>query len=303
MILGVSGFIGQHLARHLRKRFSVSGICFKNWVEIPGVQVFPISSNNLDLVEHIVRIQAPDFTVMAAGMNDRKLCQEQGKMAENFNIVMPVSFATIANKIRAKNIHLSCADMYESSNPEHTEEDIEFSLDDEYAKQKQAAESYIKSQTMECTILRLGRVLGLGTLQRPNLFDSYRKPLLAGESLLLPQKRYHSWLTVERLADAVERVFSETIPVKHRTFHIGGARQSENLMGKALCRKLGWNEKLIKAPANEDSVQDYSLSSKLFETTYPGWRANTEDEVLSYMASQLRPGLLVKKQPMSARAP
>ncbi|NUM87602.1 MAG: sugar nucleotide-binding protein [Bdellovibrionales bacterium] len=301
LILGVSGFLGYHLALHLRTRFSVSGICFQHWVQIPGVQVYPVASTSLDIVEHIVRLQAPDFTVMAAGMNNRQACKDQPKLAENFNIVMPVSFATVANKIKAKNIHLSCADMYESPHPDHTEDDIEFSLNDDYAKQKQAAESYIKSQTMECTILRLGRVLGLGLHHRPSLFDQIRKDFLLGETRVMAKNRVHSWLTAQRLAEAVERVFLEPIPVKHRTFHVGGAALSEYDLGKSLCRALGWDEKLVKSPGQEEDPLNFSLSSKLFSETYPGWKPNTERELTDYLLQCLRPGL--RKQPMSAPAP
>lgn len=291
LILGVSGFLGYTLALQLRKKFSVAGIYFGNPIYIPDVQVFPVNIANLDIIEHIVRIQEPEFTIMAAGVNDRSYCKEHPKLSENFNVVMPVNFAIAANKTKAKNIHLSCADMYESNDGNYKEDDINFTLDDEYGKDKQTAESYIKSQTMECTIIRVGRIMGLGHPHRHSLFDNIRIPLSSGESITAAKTLVHSYLGARTFAQGIERVLSEPIPMKHRTFHMGGVASSEFDFAQTLCKVLGYNEKLVKPLGSDPSPLNYSLSSDTFIETYPRWSPDDKAALFGYLYECLRPGL------------
>lgn len=291
LILGVSGFLGYTLALHLRKNFSVAGLYFSHPVHIPNVQAFPVNSSNLEIIEHIMRLQQPDFTIMAAGINDRDFCRDRPKLAENFNVVMPVNFAIAANKIKAKNIQISCADMYESNNGNYEEDDIEFTLDDPYGKDKQAAESYIKSQTMECTIIRVGRVLGLGHPYRKSHFDQLRIPLAKGESITARQKIIHSYLSAKRFSEGIERIISEPIPMKHRTLHMGGVTMSEFDFAKTLCQVHGYDEKLVRPMGSESTPLNFSLSSKTFIETYKGWVPDDKRTLFSYLHESLRPGL------------
>lgn len=291
LILGVSGFLGYTLALHLRKKFSVAGIYFGNPVYIPNVQVFPVNSANLDIIEHIVRIQQPEFTIMAAGITDREYCKERPKLAENINVVMPVNYAIAANKIKAKNIHISCADIYDSNSGNYGEEDINFTLDNEYGKDKQAAESYIKSQTMECTIIRVGRVMGLGHPLRHSHFDKLRIPLSTGAPLTAAKSIIHSYLGARTFAQGLERIISEPIPMKHRTLHMGGAAFSEFDFAQELCRVLGYDEKLVKTPGSEPPPLNFSLSSKNFMSHYQGWAPDDKRTLFGYLYECLRPGL------------
>jgi dTDP-4-dehydrorhamnose reductase len=291
LILGISGFLGYSLALHLKKKFSVVGIYFSNPVDIPDVQCFPVNLANLELVEHIMRIQQPQYTIMAAGVNDRDFCREHTKLAENFNIVMPVNFAIAANKIKAKNIHISCADIYESNDGDYKEEDIDFSLDDDYGKHKQASESYVKSQTMECTILRIGRVMGLGHPHRHSHFDKIRLALSNGQNLLASKNIVHSYLSARTFANAMERIISEPIPMKHRTFHIGGCTMSESEFAKTVCQVFKYDEKLVKPPGSEPRPLKYSLNSTHFMETYKGWQPDDKKALFNYLYESMRPGL------------
>ncbi len=291
LILGLSGFLGYTLALHLKKNFSVAGIYFSNPIYIPDVQAFPVNPANLELVEHIMRLQEPDFTIMAAGVNDREYCREHPKLAENFNIVMPVNFAIAANKIKAKNIHISCADMYESDDGDYKEEDIDFTLDEDYGKHKQAAESYVKSQTMECTIVRVSRVMGLGHPHRHSHFDKIRITLATGETVIAAKNIVHSYLSGRTFAQAIERIISEPIPMKHRTFHLGGCTMSEFDFAKDVCKLFKFDEKLVKPPGSDPTPLKYTLNSQLFMDTYKGWKPDDKKALFGYLYESVRPGL------------
>ncbi|WP_218219223.1 hypothetical protein, partial [Pseudomonas sp. FW305-122] len=88
-------------------RYCVVGCYFGNPVYIPDVQIFPTSLKEVTFLENYIRSQSPDILINATGLTDREKVKEQQKLADALNIVLPVSLATLATKVKAKFYQLS----------------------------------------------------------------------------------------------------------------------------------------------------------------------------------------------------
>jgi len=299
-ILGISSLLGNALAWHLRKKFDVTGAYFHNPVYIPDVQSYPISSlaQAGNILETLVQVLNPNFCIMAAGINDRKLCTENTKGTELLNIHLPLSLAIVTNRIKAKNIHLSCADIFDGHQGSYKEKDVTSYSLEEYSKQKISAESFIKIQTMENTTLRLGRVVGLGSPFRYNYFDHIRSKLAAGKSLITSPNKIHSFLSLRSFCSAIETILENPIPTQQRLFHVGGPSLSEKDLVEKLCTIWGYNKNLLSIPnQDEDYKSNLSIDSSLFSSTYSSWKEETKEELINSIVQDLKPAQNTKKQP------
>lgn len=301
-IIGISGQLGFQLALRLREKFLVSGAYFANQVDIPDVQTYPISLKNLEVLETLIRIQAPDFTINAFGITDPKVIVNQEKLSENLNIMMAVSFAVLANKIKAKHVHLSCAEVYDGSDGNYQEDHADFTLVDPLGKQKIAAETYIRTQTLESTILRLGKVVGLGHPYRPSYFDRLRLACATRTSFDAPADKKHSFLSKSSFTAAVEQILLGEIPMKHRTFNLGGCTLSEQEFALGWAELMEVDPKFVKIP-QEASARDLSMVSKVFAEAYPAWKPETRSELYLNLLRELAPAVGTKKWQKTLQTP
>jgi dTDP-4-dehydrorhamnose reductase len=258
-------------------------------VTIPDVQVFPVTLNSVEVLEAVVRVQQPDFVINAIGMSDRKELEEQPKLADTINVMIPVSMAILSSLIRAKYINLGCAEVFDGDKGNYTEDDNDFTLNDPVGKQKITAHSYIRAQTLESTVLRVGRVLGIGHQYRNSYFDRIRNGAADKIAFEASKKKSRSYITTRSLALAVEKVLVGEFPSKHRLFHVGGANLTEFDLVQSWYTIVGADPKLITEL--QDTKRDLSLNCKLIETQFPGWKAESKQQLLTNLLSMLTPAV------------
>ncbi|MCO5142745.1 MAG: sugar nucleotide-binding protein [Oligoflexia bacterium] len=293
-ISGISGFLGQSLAQALQKDFLVTGCYFSNPIRVPNTQIFPINPKNPEVLETIVRLQAPDFIINASGIHDRKKIDDQPKLSDQINIVEPVSLAILSHKIHAKFIQISCSSIFDGSQGNYREKDTSFTMDDSLGKQKIAAESFIRAQTIESTILRVGSVVGAGPGFRNTKFDSIRKKIAKNESIEISHKKIHSFLSSISFAQGIRYILLGQFPTKHRIFHLGGAKITEADFVKNWLRIINKTEIKLHPP-EEDKAKNLSLDSSLFEEVFSPWKAESQEQLYLNLISSLAPGLDQKK--------
>lgn len=292
-IVGISGMIGYSLGLHLREKFLVTGACFNNQVWIPGAQIFPVTLKTSDVLEAVIRTQSPDFVIGAAGMSDRREVEEQPKVSDLVNIMMPVSTAILSSRLKAKYIHLGCAEVYDGDRGMYKEEDTDFTMNDAVGKQKMAAHSYIRAQTLESTNLRLGRVLGVGHPHRQSFFDRIRFLAAARKPFEASKKKSRSYVSVGSVCHAIERILLGDFPGRHRLFHVGGANMSEHELVSTWYELVGADPRLVSVL--DDTRRDLSLVSAQMETTYPGWKAEDKRALFESLVKDLTPAIGTKR--------
>jgi dTDP-4-dehydrorhamnose reductase len=288
-IVGVSGLLGYHLARRLQPNFLVSGAYFEHRVFIPNAQLYPVSLKSLELLETIVRMQEPDILINCMGITDRRTVVEQFKLSDNINVLLPVSLAVLASKIKAQFIQIGCADVYEGSKGNYSEEDNQYTLDDPIGKQKITAASYIRAQTIESTILRVGCVMGIGHPYRLSAFDKLRVKSARGDALTASKKKKHSYISTRSFANAMHVLLSAPFTGKHRTFNIGGAALTEYDFLKSWLKVIGKDSVSVKTP-EEDRPHDISLNSALMAKTFSAWNPESKQELYLNLLADLSPG-------------
>jgi dTDP-4-dehydrorhamnose reductase len=292
-ILGASGLLGYSLARHLSRDFLVSGASFHHQVTLPGAQIFPIDPKKPEILDTLVRIYAPDLVVNAVGITDRRAIAAQPKVADNYNILMAVSLALLAAKMKAPFVQLSCASVYDGSAGNYREDNLDFAFHDEHAKQKLAAESYIRAQTMESTTLRIGCVMGIGHPYRASAFDRLRFALSANQPVEAMKKAISNYISTHSFAEAVVEVLKAGAPGRHRLYNVGGPAMSEFDFYEGWAKLLG-NAGLVK-PAPEDPGRNHSVQTTAFTTAFPQWKPETKEELYLTLLRDLSPGVGVKK--------
>jgi dTDP-4-dehydrorhamnose reductase len=293
-IVGISGFMGYHLALHLRKDFLVAGAYFNHKVDLPDIATYPVSYKNIELLDTLVRVQAPDILINAMGINDRKVVDESAKTADNINVVLAVSLAILAAKVKGQFIQLSCADVFDGKDGNYKEEDTDYTLDDSYGKQKVTTASYIRAQTLESNILRFGRAVGLGHPYRLSDFDRIRILVGRGDPIAASKKKIHSYISTRSFCEAVQAMITGPFPGKHRLFHIGGPALSEFQLVEGWAQLLGMPTKGIKSP-HDDSARNLSLNCEAFAKAYPTWKPETQKELYLSVMADLNPGVGVRK--------
>ncbi|RZA04083.1 MAG: NAD-dependent epimerase/dehydratase family protein [Proteobacteria bacterium] len=301
-IIGISGFLGHHLALRLRDKFLVSGACFSHFINIHGCQTYGVDISRPEMLEALLRVQAPDIVINAIGISDRRTIADQGKTAESINILLPVSFAVLAYKMRAQFIHLSCAEVFEGNEGPYREEDYHFSMHDSFGKQKIQAESYIRAQTMESTILRVGRVIGAGNFYRMNEFDKVRARFAAKRETEFSKLRFYSYLSVFSFVSAVEALLLNPNVGKHRLFHLGGANLTEFDFYAGFAEMAYGHSKLVR-PMADDGPMNFSLISDAFARANPEWQPETAGTLFLHVLEQLCPGVGAKKWQKTLRTP
>ena len=161
-ITGISGFLGYHLAQRLKKDFLVVGVYFSHPVFIPDVQTFPVSMKNIEALDTLMRIHAPDFTINAMGVIDKRTVIEHEKMADTFNVGLALSTAVLAGKLKAKHIQLLIKQKRRLS-PEKAPTVEELALLDEEQKNGNIKKVLRESEN-ELKMARFGR--GVETMYR-----------------------------------------------------------------------------------------------------------------------------------------
>ncbi|MGZ3695248.1 MAG: sugar nucleotide-binding protein [Bdellovibrionota bacterium] len=288
-IVGVSGLVGYHLARRLVPDFLVTGAYFEHQVFIPNTQFYPVSLKSLELLETVIRMQEPDILINCMGITDRKIVAEQTKLSDNINVLLPVSLAALATKMKSKFVQIGCADQFDGDTGNYTEEDNSYTLDDLMGKQKITAASYIRAQTLESTILRVGCVQGIGHPYRLSAFDRLRIRAARGDKLTADKNRVHAYISTRSFSNAIHALLSAPFPGKHRTYHVAGPAMTEFDLMQGWLRVTGKDSVTVKASA-DTSKRNTSLNSSLFAKTFPAWKPETKQEFFLNLLADLSPG-------------
>lgn len=306
-IVGLSGFLGYNLAYYLRHRYSVTGAYFSNFISIPEVHSVFLDLTKKEYLDRLVRMLRPDITIFAAGLNSSPDCSRNPKLAEALNMYLPLELAQSALQNGAKNIHLSCSQIFDGHGKFAKETDKNYTAQ-AFGRTKLTGESYIRAQTMENTTVRFGRVLGLSHFRRPSYFDKLRIAVAEKNVYTVREDKIYSFMSMPSFLRAMDSLLEAPFPAVHRTYHWGGYASREiDLVSKVFALLGGDSRKIVHqldSPSEEEAeglrlnpVRDYSLDSSLFSASFP-WKQDTEAEVLTYLKQ-----CLVPKEPPLALPP
>ena len=244
-----------------------------------------------------MRMIEPDYSIMAAGFNDLAATEKDLKVSDTINTYLPLNFAQAAENSGVKNIHLSCAQIFDGTGSKAKPDETHFSVMN-FGCAKAAAERLIRSQTTESTTLRFGKVIGMSNFFRPSLFDVLRSIIKFGKRYYVADHKTYDYLSIISLIDAVYKLLQKPFPSDHRTYHVSGVSMDEIDMIRELAKFLNLDSNLIRQqinPLEENSSssstkRDYTLDSSNFEREF-NWEPETLDKLKENLKKQMTPKL------------
>jgi len=264
LIVGGSGFIGTHLAQRLRDDYKVFATYCKHPIQIPGVTCIPLTADNRNWVKRIVYMARPDVVVFAAGNNDVRWCEDNGREAERVHSAGAAMVATVADILQPKFIYLSNCYAFDGKRGNYHEADI-ILPHTELGKVKISGENFIKGRSLNYVFLRSSPVIGRGNGINLSILDKIRIKLSKGEKIDLPADELHSFAPVDGLLDLIERVIETGI--RNKTLHYGGLTKITYYdLGVMIAEKFGFDPTLITMARDihgqtNENMFDYSMNS------------------------------------------
>src|SRR5918999_1856178 len=107
LITGVSGFLGRHVALHLRDRHTVLGTYYTHVGELDGCEIRRLDITDRKQVAALCRAWHPTAIVHTAAQGDVEGCERDPGMAYEVNVQGTANIAQAAADIGARLLHLS----------------------------------------------------------------------------------------------------------------------------------------------------------------------------------------------------
>ena len=268
LITGISGFIGQHLARRLvRDGFEVYGID-NTILAKKDVQVMVCDITDREKLAQIVKDVNPGLIIHLAGFSDPSRNNNLMEKAMKINLDGTINIIDACDKIDYEVfVNICTSDVY-FGNKVPFKEDIILNPVSPYAISKYKAEGYAKEHAIKYdrNIITLRPALVYGPGQKDNKFLSQAINNIIKEKEMettrCEQKR--DYIYVEDLIDAIVKILSlkDKSIIKGQVINIGSGKQHQLKEIIHLVERISGKKAKIKEtkPYRENELFDYMLS-------------------------------------------
>jgi len=258
VVLGASGFVGNYCFSELKKLsdFFVFGTYSSNkknnLVHLDYIQ----SKGFIEIIETI----KPDIIIWMAGLKNITLLESNHSLAELHNFLPIKSLVDYQNRTENKIqfIFISSDYVFNGKKGEYTTDDLP-NPDTTYGKSKVAAEHYIKTNSPFFTILRVGAIIGKGSL-----FWDWLTSQLKNDQKIELYDDIFSPTPIGILFKAIKKSIEFNLK---GIYHVSGGRGiSRYDFGKLISKFLNPKAILIKKKRNDNYLINRSLvRSEVFD--------------------------------------
>lgn len=158
-IFGISSFVGSSLAEELQDEYRIIGTYYETPVSLPGVLTLKCDINNKDLVEKLIYIFSPDFTIYTVGLSDLYACQEFPKVADALNTVGVFNAAAASERSGSKFIYFSSCYIFSGEDVFYREQDTPMPVC-AYGNTIASSEFFIQKSCLNYIIFRCSPIIG-----------------------------------------------------------------------------------------------------------------------------------------------
>jgi dTDP-4-dehydrorhamnose reductase len=247
LITGVSGFLGRHVALHLRDRHTVLGTYHTHAGGLNGCETRRLDITDREHVAALCRAWQPTAIVHTAAQGDVEGCERHPEMAYEVNVRGTTNVAQAATDIGARLIHLSTDQIYDGTQGPYDETAAPQPLM-VYGRTKLAAEQRAAVLCPQAVIIRLALMYGWGNPTRPTFIDWMLARLQAGEEIPLFVDQYRTPLYVEQAAEVIGRLIDT--PAVQGVFNLGGGERLDRYtFGRIFCEVFDFPQRLLKPVA------------------------------------------------------
>ena len=296
LLTGASGQLGAYLLRERRRQ----GTAVVAWSgqrggELWGCPLRPVDLTDADSLATAFRQARPDMVVHAAALAGVTDCQRDPERAERINAGGSAVLAELADRAKARLVHVSTDMVFDGEHGGYREEDPVAPLS-VYGRTKSAAEKAV----LACPgglVVRLSLLFGPSLVGRPTFFDQQATALREGRSIAL----FHDeWRTPLSFLVAARGLLALAESEAGGVLHMGGPERLSRLeMGQRLAMFLACDPAVLvpasrnSVPAAEPRPRDLSLDSSRWrrlasDQPWPTW----EDALQQLMPSSTPEDLL-----------
>ncbi len=198
LIAGPQGFVGARLMARYPSAMTVEGPLLRN----PG-----------RTLEDFVKTCHPDFILNAAAISDIGTCEKDPEGSYRANVMLPVSFARVAEELGAKLISFSSDQVYTGCTGEgpYAEGDLLPEPANVYARHKLEAEQRVLDLHPQAILLRATWMYDLpmyGHRNRGNFLVNTLNALLRGASIQVSGGQCRGITYVRQVADWMDRMMA-----------------------------------------------------------------------------------------------
>jgi dTDP-4-dehydrorhamnose reductase len=241
LIIGASGFVGQHLAQKAARSFDVWEA---DLTAPPGQHGVPIDITCAASVDAGFQQSAPNAVVLLAGVSDIDQCEAKPDLAEAVNVRGTTHVAQACARAGASLLFVSSAAVFDGAKHGYRESDTPTPVS-VYGRTKANAEELIATILPAAVILRLALVIGFAEGSGTNaMLNKFASKLRAGESVSLPDFEYRNPIDAGTLSDFIVELLCRGAA---GIFHLGASESVSRFeLGSRLAEHMGFPRHLIQ---------------------------------------------------------
>jgi dTDP-4-dehydrorhamnose reductase len=243
LIIGSSGFLGQHVARKAGAAFEV----FEGDLARPAVERgVSIDITSAASVNAAFAKAPPAAAILLAAVSDIDDCERRPALAEAVNVCGAAHVAAACHRTGARLLFTSSAAVFDGTRHGYSEADSVTPVS-VYGRTKARAEQLIREELPGAAILRMALVIGFAQGDGTNaMLNKFAAKLSAGEPVALPDFEFRNPIDVETLADAMVEVLMQ--PGASGVFHLGATECISRFdLGVRLAARMGFSTQLVQA--------------------------------------------------------
>jgi dTDP-4-dehydrorhamnose reductase len=242
LIIGASGFVGQHLARKAMRCFEVREADLAAPAGEHGVTIDITSASS---VEAGFQQSAPAAVVLLAGISDIDQCEARPDLAEAVNVGGTAHVAAACARTGASLLFISSAAVFDGAKRGYHESDPPTPLS-VYGRTKANAEELIATMLPAALILRLALVIGFAEGSGTNaMLNKFAAKLRAGNTVSFPDFEYRNPIDAGTLSDFTVELLCGGGAAG--TFHLGATESISRFeLGMRLAERMGFPGHLVQ---------------------------------------------------------
>ena len=287
LVTGVSGFLGWHVCREAVSRgWDVVGLCFRNPVEIEGVDVRVLDLCDGESVREFLDELSPDAVIHAAAMANPNVCEMQPEMSEAINVDAVRRLAQWCGTAAIPLVFTSTDLVFDGEHAPYSEGDAVCPIS-VYGRHKVAAEEAVLKYAPKGIVCRMPLMFGYRDGNPASFIGPWFDKLKNGEELTLFDDEFRTPVSGAAAAAGLLSVLESGVA---GILHLGGTeRISRYDFGLKFCKVFGCSADLMKAIPS-DSIKmaaprsrDVALDSR--RAFAPGYDPGTIEAQLEIVFS------------------
>jgi dTDP-4-dehydrorhamnose reductase len=242
LIIGASGFVGQHLARKAVRCFDVWEADLSAPACDHGVAIDITSAGSVDAG---FQQSAPAGVVLLAGVSDIDQCEARPDLAEAVNVGGTAHVAEACARTGASLLFISSAAVFDGTKHGYRESDSPTPVS-VYGRTKANAEELIATMLPAAVIMRLALVIGFAESSGTNaMLNKFAAKLRAGETVSLPDFEYRNPIDGGTLSDVILELICRGGAAG--IFHLGASESVSRFeLGVRLAERMGFSGRLVQ---------------------------------------------------------